>query len=122
MQDRDTTIAHLREILREFVAERQWQKYHTPRNLAAAISVESAELLELYQWLSEDEGAKRWKDEPEFRRAVSEEMVDVLMYLMSMANTLDIDFATAVEAKMAKNRKKYPPEKFRGHYHRPLPE
>lgn len=122
MNDQQTTVQSLRELMRQFVAERQWQKYHTPRNLAASVSVEAGELLELFQWLTPEEAVDRSRNDPAFRKAVGEELADVLMYLMSLANALDLDVAETVEQKMAKNRRKYPPEQFQGHYRRPLPE
>jgi len=122
MDDQTTNIMTLRQMMRDFVAERQWGKYHTPRNLAASTVVEAGELLELFQWLTPEEAADRSHNEPAFRQAVGEEMADVLMYLMSLANALNLDVAAAIEAKMHKNRKKYPPEAFQGHYRRPLPE
>jgi NTP pyrophosphatase (non-canonical NTP hydrolase) len=120
MTDADTTVATLRDVMRTFVAERDWHKYHTPRNLAASVCVEAGELLELFQWTTQDEAVRKTTDESDFRRAVGEEMSDVLMYLISLANSMDLDLASAVEAKMIKNRKKYPSEKFQGHYERPL--
>ena len=120
LTDRTATVESFKQMMREFVAEREWNKYHTPRNLAASTAVEAAELLELFQWLTPEEVAHKSKHDPAFRKAVGEEMADVFMYLMSLANALDMDMATTVSAKMAKNRLKYPPEKFRGHYERPL--
>jgi dCTP diphosphatase len=122
MTDPTTTLQTLREMMRAFVAERHWHKYHTPKNLAAAAVVEAGELLELFQWLTPEESAERSKDDPAFRKAVGEEMADVMMYLMSLANALDLDVAAAIEAKMHKNHKKYPAEQFKGHYQRPLPD
>ncbi len=119
MNDTTATIESLRQMMRDFVAERQWQKYHTPRNLAASISIEAAELLEHYQWLTEQEAAEKSAGDSEFRHAVGEELADVIMYCMSMANAMQIDVAATVSAKMARNRAKYPPEKFLGHYQRP---
>jgi NTP pyrophosphatase (non-canonical NTP hydrolase) len=122
MTDQTTTLANVRQMMREFVAERQWEKYHTPKNLAASVAVESGELLELFQWLTSEEATKRAVHDPAFRKAVGEELCDVLMYLVSLANALDLDIATAIEHKMARNRMKYPPEQYQGHYERPLPE
>jgi len=122
MHDTTTTVAQLRAVMRDFVQEREWGKYHTPKNLAGSVVVEAGELLELFQWLTAAEAEGRLKDEPAFKKAVGEELADVLMYLLSLANAADIDVAAAVEAKMEKNRKKYPAEKVRGHYRRPLPE
>ena len=118
--DATATVASLREMMREFVAEREWTKYHTPRNLAASAAVEAAELLELFQWLTPEEAIERSHHDPEFRQAVGEELADVFMYLMSLANALDLDVAPTVHAKMHKNRAKYPVKVYRGHYSRPL--
>jgi dCTP diphosphatase len=118
--DKTATIESLRQLMREFVSEREWGKYHTPRNLAASTAVEAAELLELYQWLTPEEAADKSRNDLLFRKAVGEELADVLMYLMSLANALDVDVSQIVQAKMQKNRSKYPPERVRGHYQRPL--
>ena len=120
LSDRTATLQSLKAMMAEFLEERQWHKYHQPRNLAAAISVEAAELLELFQWLTPEEAAAKCKENPDFRRAVGEELCDVLMYCISLANAMEFDVAQTIHAKMAKNRLKYPPEKFRGHYERPL--
>ena len=120
LRDERVTIHWLRELMRAFLRERQWEKYHLPRNLAASISVEAGELLELFQWLTPHEAARRCAADPAFRQAVGEELCDVLMYCISLANAMDFNVAQTIAAKMAKNRLKYPPEKFRGHYERPL--
>ena len=120
LSDQTATIESLKTMMREFVSERDWEKYHTPKNLTASVSVEAAELLELFQWLTPEESTQRSANDLRFRQAVGEELADVLMYLISLANTLKIDVAQTVAAKMDKNRAKYPPEKFHGHYQRPL--
>jgi len=118
--DATATVGSLRQLMREFVVEREWTKYHTPRNLAASAAVEAAELLELFQWLTPEEAIERSHNDPEFRQAVGEELADVFLYLMSLANALDLDVAPTVHAKMQKNRAKYPVKVFKGHYRRPL--
>jgi dCTP diphosphatase len=120
LRDNRATIEWLREMMREFLRERQWEKYHTPRNLAASVAVEAGELLELFQWLTPEEAARRCATDEAFRRAVGEEMCDVMMYCISLANAMDFDVAETIAAKMVKNRAKYPPDIFRGHYERPL--
>lgn len=105
--------------MKDFVAQRQWQKFHTPRNLAVSAAVEAGELLELFQWLGENEAKTRLQD-PVFRQAVADEMSDVLMYIISLANAIDLDISAAAEDKMSRNRIKYPAERFQGHYERPL--
>jgi NTP pyrophosphatase (non-canonical NTP hydrolase) len=120
INDQTETVGGLRELMRGFVRERAWEKYHTPRNLAASVAVEAGELVELFQWLTQEEAVHKSKEDKEFRQAVGEELADVLMYLMSLANALDLDVASTVHDKMRKNRLKYPADQFQGHYHRPL--
>jgi len=118
--DERVTIGWVREMMRAFLREREWEKYHVPRNLAASIAVEAGELLELFQWLTPEEAARRCAGDGAFRQAVGEELCDVLMYCISLANAMEFDVAQTIAAKMEKNRAKYPAEKFRGHYERPL--
>ena len=117
--DETTTIAQIKTQMKQWVAARNWEKYHLPKNLASSVSIEAGVLLEMFQWLTPDDVIAKSKD-PAFRLAVSEEMVDVLMYLISLANVMEIDLAESVVHKMAKNEKKYPAEKFQGHYERPI--
>jgi NTP pyrophosphatase (non-canonical NTP hydrolase) len=118
--DDGVTIGELKEMMRVFVGEREWGKFHTPRNLAASVAVEAGELLELFQWLTAEEAERRSREDAGFRRAVGEEMSDVVMYVLSLANAMELDLAAAIERKMAKNRVKYPAEQVRGKYERPL--
>jgi NTP pyrophosphatase (non-canonical NTP hydrolase) len=101
----------LRDLIRSFVIERDWDQFHTPKNLAAALCVEAAELLEPFQWLTsgdphELDGTKRDN--------IRHEMADVLVYLIRLADKLDVDLAAAVVEKIALNCAKYPAEKVRG--------
>ncbi len=122
MTDKTTTVESLRDMMRGFVSEREWGRYHVPKNLTAALVVEAGELLELFQWLTPEEAMARCCNDAAFKKAVGEEMADVLMYLLSLANAIDLDVAAAVEGKMEKNRRKYPAEQFKGEYERPLAE
>jgi dCTP diphosphatase len=105
------SLAALRQALREFAAERDWDQFHTPKNLAAALSVEAAELLEHFQWLTAAESTQL---SPEKRAAVSEEIADVLLYLIRLADKLDVDVLAAARDKLVRNAEKYPIEKSRG--------
>jgi dCTP diphosphatase len=107
----DPALVALREAMRRFAAERDWDQFHSPKNLAAALSVEAAELLEHFQWLTED--ASRTLP-AEARARVAEEMADVLLYLVRLADKLDVDLAAAAVAKIERNAQKYPVEKSRG--------
>jgi NTP pyrophosphatase (non-canonical NTP hydrolase) len=100
----------LRDALRAFAAERDWDQFHTPRNLATALAVEAAELLEPFQWLSDGQDRDL---PPETRAAVEAEMADVLLYLVRLADQLGVDLETAAHAKIARNAEKYPVEKSR---------
>jgi dCTP diphosphatase len=105
------TLAQLRDSLRQFAAERDWDQFHSPKNLASALSVEAAELLECFQWLTE---AQSRELNPVQRQQVREEMADVLNYLVRLADKLDVDLLEAAREKIAKNALKYPADKARG--------
>jgi dCTP diphosphatase len=96
----------LKLALRDFAAARDWAQFHSPKNLASALSVEAAELLEHFQWLTEDQS----KALPAGKRAeVADELADVLLYLIQIADKLDVDLLRAATAKLEKNGRKYPP-------------
>jgi len=104
-------MRELREALRAFAAERDWDQFHSPRNLATALAVEAAELLEPFQWLTEEQSRSL---PPATRAAVEEELADVLLYLVRLADKLDVDLVAAARAKMLRNAEKYPIDKSRG--------
>lgn len=104
-------LEHIRDLVRVFVDERDWDQFHTPKNLSAALSVEAAELLEHFQWLHDGSRAELGEDK---LIAVRHEMADVLVYLVRLADKLDVDLVAAVEEKMVLNRAKYPADKVRG--------
>ena len=101
----------MRDRLWAFAAERDWNQFHTPKNLAMALSVEAAELMEHFQWLSEEQSQHL---SPEALAAVSQEMADVLLYLIRLSDTLNIDLIAAANSKLALNAAKYPADKARG--------
>jgi len=107
----DSDLTRLRDLVRTFVDERDWDQFHTPKNLASALSVEAAELLEHFQWLQHGR-----IDElgPDKLVQVRHEMADVLVYLVRLADKLDVDLFAAVQEKMVLNREKYPAEQVRG--------
>ena len=115
MTDRETTIEQLRDIVRQFVDERDWQQFHSPKNLSMALAIEVAELMEHFRWIAPDE-SRHVGDSPEKLKDVREELADVLCYVLAIANELDIDLAMALRDKMKKNAAKYPAEEFRGRY------
>ena len=101
----------LANTLRAFAAERDWDQFHTPKNLASALSVEAAELLEHFQWLQHGRADELGPDKLE---QVRHEMADVLVYLVRLADKLDVDLMGAVQEKMVLNRAKYPADLVRG--------
>ncbi len=108
------TIASLEQLasaVREFGRARDWHLYHTPKNLTAALIVEAAELLEPFQWLTPEQSLNLPAPKKE---AVRQEMADVLIYLVSLANCLEVDLLKAAEDKLAINAAKYPVEKAKG--------
>ncbi|HVV66534.1 MAG TPA: nucleotide pyrophosphohydrolase [Candidatus Saccharimonadales bacterium] len=101
--DPDTTIQELKDLIAQFAAERDWERHHTPKNLALSISIEAAELLEHFQW---DEYHQDDKE------AMASELADILAYAFNFANVMDIDVASAFRKKLEKVNKKYPVEIF----------
>jgi dCTP diphosphatase len=113
--DRDTTVAQLRDEIAAFIRERDWEQFHDPKNLSIAIATEAAELMEHFRWIKNDPSRELVKD-PEARAAIGEELADVLAFALSFANAAGIDITTALRAKMQKNARKYPVDKYRGRY------
>lgn len=104
-------LTELRLALRRFADERDWAPYHTPKNLAMALSGEAGELIEHFQWLSAEQSASL--DETT-REAVALEMADVLLYLIRLGDVLGVDLADAARRKMRINAERYPADKARG--------
>jgi len=112
--DPQTTVDELREMVRQFVAERDWSQFHSPKNLSMSLAIEAAELMEHFQWLTIEQS--REIDEPQKQEA-GEEIADVLCYTLALANELGLDLSQTLRAKMRKNAVKYPAETFRGRSH-----
>ncbi|MDH4134871.1 MAG: nucleotide pyrophosphohydrolase [Gammaproteobacteria bacterium] len=104
-------LQSLTESLRAFARERDWEQFHSPKNLASALSVEAAELLEHFQWLTEEQSRVLAGDK---RAAVAAEAADVLLYLLQLCDKLDIDLTQAARDKLARNAEKYPVDRARG--------
>jgi len=107
----NSEIEQLKAALRTFAADREWEQFHSPKNLATALSVEAAELLEHFQWLTEEQSRSLSE---ETRQAVSQEAADVLLYLLQLCDKLGIDALDAARKKLELNAKKYPVERARG--------
>ncbi len=101
----------LRQRIREFAQDRAWERYHTPKNLVMALSVETAELLEPFQWLTAEQSRHLSAEQHE---AVRQEIADVLIYLTRLADVLEIDLLDAAADKLAINARKYPIDRAHG--------
>ena len=104
------SVEELQNQVAQFVSERAWEQFHAPRNLAMAISVEAAELLELFKWSADAEGTA------ELLPGLRDEIADVLIYCLSLCNQLELDAAALVVAKLTKNSAKYPVERYKGRW------
>lgn len=113
--DSETTVSELRERVQKFIDDRDWNKYHNPKDLTISIAIEASELMELFQWVKENEVTRITNDSDKLGK-LEEELADVMIYCLSLANALDIDVAQAIDKKISKNESKYPVEQVRGDY------
>jgi NTP pyrophosphatase (non-canonical NTP hydrolase) len=107
----EATLGELRDRVAEFVAAREWEGFHHPKDLALALSVEASELLELFRWRGRQEIERLL---PELRERIAEELADVFIFGLSLANAAAIDLSHAILSKMEENEERFPVEKFRG--------
>ncbi len=105
--DSTTTVSELRQLVQQFVDERDWNAFHNPKNLSMSLAIEAGELMEHFQWLTLAE-AEQVSQDLESKHAVSEELADCLAYVIAIANAMDIDLSNALSAKMIRNAEKYP--------------
>ena len=113
--DEKTTIEDLKNLVKRFIEDRDWGKYHNAKDIAVSITIEASELLEVFQWVTDDELQKVLANS-EKHGSLEEEIADVLIYCFSLANATNIDIARAVRAKIEKNKEKYPIDAVKGDY------
>ena len=111
--DSTATVDDLRQLVRQFVDERDWKKFHSPKNLSMALTIEAGELMEHFQWITPEESRDRNQEQ---RVAIGEELADVMCYLLAIANEMNIDVTSTLNRKMELNRKKYPVEEIKGRF------
>lgn len=116
--DTHTTVGALRQAVAAFVDDRDWQPFHSPKNLSMSIAIEAAELMERFQWLTNEE-AQAAVEDPTEQAAVADELADVVIYCLSLSNALDLDVSSAVLGKLRTNEHRYPADEFRGRFRRP---
>lgn len=119
MSDETTTVGALVSAVRNFVKERNWEQFHDPKNLSMCICIESAELMELFQWLSPQEVETKLST-PQEKDRIEQELADILIYCLSLAASLGTDISSAVMHKLKENATKYPVEFFRGKHGREI--
>jgi dCTP diphosphatase len=113
LSDSTTTISQLKNRVLDFVRARDWEQFHSPKNLSMALAAESGELMEHFLWATPDESRVIATDGVK-RSKIADELADVVIYALEFANITGLDVAAAIEAKMAANAEKYPVEKARG--------
>ncbi|MCS6849853.1 MAG: nucleotide pyrophosphohydrolase [Gemmataceae bacterium] len=118
MPDASTTLSDLKEAVRRFAKERDWQLFHSPKNLVMGLAVEAAELMEHFLWV-DAEASRRVVSDPVQLQQVADEMADVACYLLNLSLVLGIDLSEAISAKIAKNAVKYPVDQCLGRAHAP---
>ena len=111
MNDNITTIEDLKQSMKSFIKERDWSQFHTPKNIAMALAVEAAELMEIFTWVDSQESISTLEKK---REAVEQEVADIAAYLISLCLHYDIDLSQAFERKKKLNQAKYPIEKCKG--------
>jgi len=114
--DGNTVVEELKDNVRGFLKEREWKRYHNPKDLAESICIEAAELLQIFQWVR-SEKSDQFKNDPSKVHQIREELADVVIYCLSMANTMNLDLTKAVLNKIEQNKKKYPIDIYKGKAH-----
>ena len=115
MNDKKTTVDNLKVFVKDFVDERDWSQFHNPKNISMALAIEASELMDIFKWDSNDESEKKMTVDISRQDAI-DELADVIIYSIAFANKNGIDISHAILQKMKKNEKKYPSEKFKGHF------
>ncbi|MFO7984071.1 MAG: nucleotide pyrophosphohydrolase [Desulfuromonadales bacterium] len=115
MSDAETTLQQLKDRMDRFVKERDWEQFHSPKNLSMSIAIEAAELMEHFQWLTVEQSKQL---SPEEMTEIGEELADIVIYSLSLSNVLGLDLSQTIVDKMEKNIRKYPRDRVRGKSHK----
>lgn len=115
MADDKTTVKEMLAHMEEFVKERDWEQFHSPKNLAMGLAIETGELLEHFQWIGAEE-SRKMVDDPEQMALVKEEVADVFSYILAIVQTMGFDLSETYFEKMKRNKEKYPADVYRGKY------
>ena len=112
--DNTTTVQDLKTVVEDFVQERDWAQFHSPKNLSMALAIEASELMDLFKWKTVEEAQEEMKDK--LLEDATDELADIMIYSIAFANRNGIDIAKAVSSKTEKNKAKYPADKFKGRF------
>ena len=112
--DNTTTVQDLKTVVEDFVEERDWTQFHSPKNLSMALAIEASELMDLFKWKTVEEAQEEMKDK--LLEDAADELADIMIYSIAFANRNGIDIAKAVTSKTEKNKAKYPADKFKGRF------
>jgi NTP pyrophosphatase (non-canonical NTP hydrolase) len=112
--DDTTTVQDLKTVVEDFVEERDWAQFHSPKNLSMALAIEASELMDLFKWKTVEEAQEEMKDK--LLEDAADELADIMIYSIAFANRNGIDIAKAVTSKTEKNKAKYPADKFKGRF------
>ena len=112
--DNMTTVQDLKTVVEDFVEERDWAQFHSPKNLSMALAIEASELMDLFKWKTVEEAQEEMKDK--LLEDATDELADIMIYAIAFANRNGIDIAKAVTSKTEKNKAKYPADKFKGRF------
>jgi len=115
MNDRSTTITELKKIVEDFVNERDWSQFHSPKNISMALAIEASELMDIFKWDTERDSKVKMSEGISRQEAI-DELADIIIYAIAFANRNNIDISSAIEQKMKKNEKKYPVDQYKGHF------
>lgn len=110
--DNNTRIVELKDVVLKFIKERNWERYHRPKDIAISIAIEVSELLELFQWKTDDEIDKLLRNQ-KFKDSLKDEVADIMIYLLSLTINTNVDIAEAVFDKMKRNEERFPIEQFK---------
>ena len=113
--DIETTVADLKEEVEQFVSERDWAQFHSPKNLSMALAIEASELMDLFKWNTVEE-SKEIMATADTRESATDELADILIYSIAFANRNKIDISDAIKNKITKNELKYPAKKYKGRF------
>ena len=112
MADDSTNITHLKGKIQGFIKERDWEKFHKPKDVAMSIAIEAGELMELFQWKTDEEIEENLNN-PAYKEKVEDELADIITFCIAFANATGLDISTILDNKLKKNHEKYPVEKSR---------